>query len=88
MVEDVEDGYAWSYPEFSNDSWCRDVLGRALPMLPQHAAEAIDTQLRALDERFQRATIPWPGYEQRSGRWWHREIPAQPCDLREPPWST
>ncbi|MFF3932864.1 hypothetical protein [Streptomyces hirsutus] len=75
MVKEVEEGYAWSGPEFSNDCWCRDVLERALPMLPKQIAAAIRAQLYALDERFRGATIPWPGHEEHSGRWWQRRVP-------------
>lgn len=76
MVEEVEEGYAWSRPEFINDCWCRGVLARAMPALPRRTQAGIRPRLDALDDRFRRATVPWPDREVNEGEaWWDHWVP-------------
>jgi hypothetical protein len=75
VVEDVEDGYAWSAPDLDHDLWCREALAGAWPSLPSRVRAIRQPELDRLDSRFRTATLPWPGRAEEPGRWWRRRVP-------------
>ncbi|MEU0395769.1 hypothetical protein ABZ208_23890 [Streptomyces sp. NPDC006208] len=75
VVEEVEEGYSWCAPELSNDIWCRSALARVWTLLPPRVREIRRPELSGLDDRFRAATIPWPGRDDESGRWWTWRVP-------------
>ena len=77
MAAEVEDGYAWSAPELSNDVFCRGALARVWPLLPDRLANLWRSELDALDTRFRAATIAWPGHAEDAPEWWRWRIPRR-----------
>ncbi|MEW1550476.1 hypothetical protein [Streptomyces tsukubensis] len=77
ITDEVEEGYSWCAPELSNDIWCRRILARTWPMLPAHIRETKQPELDGIDERYRRATIPWPGHGEDDVDWWIWRIPRR-----------
>lgn len=77
VVAEVEAGYSWSAPEFSNDVFSRGALARVWPLLPDRLAHLWHRELDALDARFRAATIAWPGHAENELEWWSRRIPRR-----------
>ncbi|MEU9111039.1 hypothetical protein AB0D04_04360 [Streptomyces sp. NPDC048483] len=75
VVLELEEGYAWSAPEFDNDIWCRSALGTVWPQLPPRVRSVRQPELDGLDDRFRAATVPWPGRRGEDGAWWKWRIP-------------
>lgn len=74
LAEEVDDGYSFTAPEFSNDGWCRGILAAVWPRLPARVRDAGQARLERADARFIAATIPWPDREDEA-RWWRWRIP-------------
>ncbi|WP_037619732.1 hypothetical protein [Streptomyces aureus] len=77
LVHEVEESYLWCAPELGNDIWCRGVLARIWPRLPARVRECRQPELDALDERYRRATIPWPGHADDGDDWWSWRVPRR-----------
>ncbi|MFE2171253.1 hypothetical protein ACFXB3_40245 [Streptomyces sp. NPDC059447] len=75
VVEDVEEGYGLSAPEFGGELTCRDVLAATWPLLPPRVRAVRRPGLDELDGRFRAATTPWPDRPEEPPQWWHRRIP-------------
>ncbi|MEU6665338.1 hypothetical protein [Streptomyces sp. NPDC046727] len=74
FVAEVEEGYGWCAPEFTNDMSCRCELADLWPALPAETAATLRPVLDRWDARFRAATVPWPGHEE-DPRWWRWRIP-------------
>ncbi|MFJ8018348.1 hypothetical protein [Streptomyces sp. NPDC096339] len=77
LADEVEEGYSWCAPELDNDTWCRSVLARIWPMLPARVREIRGPELDAIDERYRRATVPWPGRPEDGADWWTWRVPRR-----------
>ncbi len=77
MAAEVEDVYSWCAPELMNDIWCRGVLAKIWPMLPARVQASRQPELDSIDERYRRATIPWPGRPEDGFGWWTRRVPRR-----------
>ncbi|MEU8139556.1 hypothetical protein [Streptodolium elevatio] len=77
MAEEVEEAYSWCAPELMNDIWCRGVLAKIWPMLPARVREIRQPELESIDERYRRATIPWPGRPEDGFGWWTWRVPRR-----------
>jgi hypothetical protein len=74
-VREVEEGYGWCAPELLDELFCRTELAGLWRLLPEEVRTARQAELDALDERFRVATIPYPGHEELTGRWWTWRVP-------------
>ncbi|WP_143202914.1 hypothetical protein [Streptomyces sp. CB02261] len=77
VIGEVEEGYSWCAPELSDDIWCRGVLAKIWPKLPARVREIRRPELDGVDERYRRATIPWPGRAEDDAEWWIWRIPRR-----------
>lgn len=77
MVAEVEEGYSWCAPEFDNDMWCRGALANVWPTLPARVQEIRRTELDNIDERYRRASVPWPGRPEDEAGWWTWRVPRR-----------
>ncbi|MET7299969.1 hypothetical protein [Embleya sp. NPDC005575] len=77
MASEVEEGYSCCAPEFDNDIWCRSALAQAWPMLPTRVQAIRRPELDGIDERYRRATVPWPGQPEHGAGWWTRRVPRR-----------
>ncbi|MFI8823914.1 hypothetical protein [Streptomyces sp. NPDC053431] len=77
MADEVEEGYCWCAPELHNDLWCRSSLAKIWPMLPARVQEIRRPELDAFDERYRRATVPWPGRSEVGANWWTWRVPRR-----------
>ena len=92
VVAEVEAGYSWSAPEFSNDVCKRSALARVWPLLPDRLAHLWQGELDELDARFRAATIARPGHTEDEPAWWSWRIPrrleAEPDEPLHRGWPT
>lgn len=92
LVDDVEDGYGWCAPELENDLGCRTALAGIWPLLPPRVRSVRQSELDGVDERYRRATIPWPGRPEQGARWWTWRVPrrldVEACEERGSDWPT
>ncbi|MFI2508769.1 hypothetical protein [Streptomyces sp. NPDC018972] len=90
LVNDVEEGYSWCAPELSNDLSCRDALARVWPLLSPRVRTVRQPELDGIDDRYRRATIPWPGRPEQGARWWTWRVPrileVEASEQRDPDW--
>ena len=90
LVDAVEEGYAWCAPEFGNDIWCRDALARVWPLLPPRVLSIRQPELDGIDERYRRATVPWPDRPEDGAGWWTWRVPrrleVEASERRGPDW--
>ncbi|MCF1596881.1 hypothetical protein [Streptomyces muensis] len=90
LVDEVEDGYSWCAPELSHDLRCRNALAGAWPLLPSRVRAIRQLELDGLDERYRRATIPWPSRPEEGARWWTWRVPRrleiEASEQRDPDW--
>ncbi|WP_327151037.1 hypothetical protein [Nocardia sp. NBC_01329] len=90
LVNEAEEAYPWCASEFSNDLYCRDMLGEVWPLLPPRARRIVQPDLDRIDERYRRATVPWPGRPEDGAQWWQwrvpRRIEIEASEQRDPDW--
>lgn len=90
LVNDVEEGYSWCAPELSNDLSCRNTLARVWPLLPSRVRTIRQPELDGIDDRYRRATIPWPGRPEQGAQWWTWRVPrrleVEASEQRDPDW--
>ncbi|MBZ4320157.1 hypothetical protein [Streptomyces huiliensis] len=90
LVDDVEEGYSWCAPELSHDLWCRDTLAGVWPLLPSRVRALRQPELDCIDERYRRATVPWPGRPEEGAQWWTWRVPrrleVEASERRDPGW--
>ncbi|WP_338682819.1 hypothetical protein QD712_13435 [Streptomyces acidiscabies] len=90
LVNEVEEGYSWCAPEFSNDLWCRNTLARVWLLLPSRVRTMRQSELDGIDERYRRATIPWTNRPEESAQWWTWRVPRlleiEASEQRDPDW--
>lgn len=78
VVESVEEGYALTVDDLTNDLSVRDFAEEARPLVTACVADWLSEDLRPLDERYERATRPaarrLPGG---TVRWWAQRVPRR-----------
>ncbi|NNN33832.1 hypothetical protein HLK59_26395 [Streptomyces sp. S3(2020)] len=83
-MSDVAEGCGRSRPELSNDLWCRGVLARVRPRLPERVRALRQPELDAYDDRFRAATAPWPDRAEGGPRWQGRPMGRDMMPFPEP----
>jgi hypothetical protein len=72
LVAEVEQGYAMTVDDYTNDLAVREWLDLARPLLTVSVQSSLDVRLAPLDERFVAATVPATGMPGAGRAWFYR----------------
>lgn len=75
LVDEVEEGYAMTIDDYTNDLAAREWLALALPMLVPRLQASLIERLEPRDERFRRATVTPAKHMPGAGGGWYYRLP-------------